>query len=353
MRVKLKILVALAMPIVTAGLLGGVLEHTHHTKLPPLAAPSPSPQPLSTHVMRSSSCASKLTSSGPFAGVAVQTMSTGAVSDFAAVTRSHPSIVEFYNSFPGKFVETSALEAVGFGAIPFVQLNPGRFNKHALRKIANGKDDKAITAYAQAVRAFGYCIIISFGHEMNGWWYDWGAPSNTPATFKKAWRHVHDLFVAAHADNVIWSWDPSHQYTVVNSKTHSKLVASLAGKWYPGSQYVDWIGLDGYLSLDHNGAPQNFDEIFGPQVANIRSFAPHKLLYLAETGVGSNYAMSEQVAQINELFQGIAKDKMGGLIWFELNRKNSWSLKGRRAAIQAYRSGLKGFPVIHPIDHAS
>jgi hypothetical protein len=53
-----------------------------------------------------------------------------------------------------------------------------------------------------------------------------------------AWRHIHGIFAAAGAINVIWSWDHSHQY---------RYRATMASRWYPGNAYVDWVGIDGCL----------------------------------------------------------------------------------------------------------
>ncbi|HEX9066464.1 MAG TPA: glycosyl hydrolase [Streptosporangiaceae bacterium] len=340
---NVKILASLAMPVVLAGVLGGILNGTHHTKLPSLNPPPTVAPPLTTQLMKASRCDNTIRASQPFTGVALTKVSPVAVNAFTAATKSKVSIIEFYSSFPAKFDETAAAYAVAQHALPLVQLNPGKYNKLTLRKIANRADDAKIRAYADAVKAFGYCIVISFGHEMNGWWYRWGRPWNTPATFIKAWRHVHDLFVQAGATNVIWSWDPSHQYDQV---TPTK-IATPASEWYPGNDYVDWIGLDGYLSLDTNGQPQNFREIFAHQIAYIRSVATGKLLYLAETGVAKE---SAEVTQINDLFAGIHQYNLAGLIWFEENRKSPWQLAGRAAAIEAYRTGVSQYPKPVTID---
>lgn len=341
MRIKLKILASFAMPILVASFLGGLLAETHHTSLPPLTPP-PSGQPLRPEVLQASRCDQEI--SKPFAGVAVTKVSSNTVHEFTAATKSEVSIIEFYSSFPSVFNRGGALNAVKLNDIPLLQLDPGKLNKYALRRIASGKDNAKIAAYAESVKEFGYCIIISFGHEMNGWWYHWGARWNTPATFINAWRNVHDIFRQVGADNVIWSWDPSHQYTQVTPGR----TASPASEWYPGSKYVDWIGLDGYLGSDYNGAPQNFDEIFGPQLAYIRQVAPHKLVYLAETAVAPSSTAAQQIGQ---LFAGIRRDNMQGLIWFDEKQKNDWRITpGRPAEIAAYARGVKTYPAKKIID---
>ena len=168
-------------------------------------------------------------------------------------------------------------------------------------------------------------VVLSFGHEMNGWWYSWGRPDTSPATFIAAWRHLHDVFAALHVTNVTWSWDPSHDYY-----GHG---ASYASEWYPGDAYVDWIGLDGYL-----GHARTIANVFVPQLTDIRKLTS-KPVYLAETGVAAG---PNEVWQTKALLDALTKNRLFGLVWFDTNRKQEWRLEGRQAAIAAFRAADAG-----------
>jgi len=248
---------------------------------------------------------------------------------FQHLTGAKIRVVEFYNPFPGPFQAAEALEATKIGAVPLIQLNP---RKITMRDVVAGKYDNLIKSYALAVKAFTCQIMLSFGHEMNGWWYPWGMPSTKPSTFIAAWRHIHDLFSGEGVTNVIWSWDPSHQY----AQFKAGKVASPASEWYPGDRYVDWVGLDGYLNPG-----QNFKEVFTHQLASIRSVARSKPIYLAETGVARN---SHTIRQIDDLFAGLSSYHLTGLIWFDQNAKQRWELQGRKSAIAEYRKFVTRFP---------
>ena len=63
-----------------------------------------------------------------------------------------------------------------------------------------------------------------------------GTTATRPSDFVNAWKHTHDLFVAAGATNVKWVWSPNVRYG------SNYPFANL----YPGSAYVDWVALDGY-----------------------------------------------------------------------------------------------------------
>jgi mannan endo-1,4-beta-mannosidase len=307
-----KIAAAFGTPILVTLLVGGVLVATHHTVVPAIALPSAA----ATANLAASTESPKPIPPGPcigkipahFAGIAVKRRIDENSATFAKATGRSPQIIEFYNPFLNPFAEREALKVIKAGRIPLIQLNPRNVTS---RQIAAGVYDHHLTAYANAVRSFGCVIVLSLGHEMNGWWYPWGSTGGTtPAEFIAAWRHVHDVFAKQHADNVIWSWDPTHQY---KSPTPGK-VATPASEWYPGKDYVDWIGIDGYLNYDINGHPQNFKEIFGYELSDIRRIAPHKLIYLAETAVSPG---SAALKQIDNLFAGLSQYHLAGLIWFD------------------------------------
>jgi hypothetical protein len=75
---------------------------------------------------------------------------------------------------------------------------------------APGAADSYLRSYAAAVAAFGFPVILSFGHEMNGNWYSWGDGHTAPATFVAAWRHIVQVFRAEKAANVTWLWAGHH-----------------------------------------------------------------------------------------------------------------------------------------------
>src|SRR5207302_1992235 len=73
--------------------------------------------------------------------------------------------------------------------------------------IARGDFDGMISARAQAVAMLNTPVFIRWFWEMDGN-KKAGFISN-PASYVKAWRHIHDIFVAAGATNVAWVWCPN------------------------------------------------------------------------------------------------------------------------------------------------
>jgi len=324
----LAVAVVVAVPLIAVACgsdptAGGPAGGSRSVKPSPSAKPSARFKPY-PHVNKP--CKGKIPE--PFAGIATSGQFAANVASFHRSTGAHLRIVEVYNPFPGPFQSAEAQQIESLHALPLIQLNPRRISMGLL---ASGAYDSEIRSYAVQLKAFGCYVALSFGHEMNGWWYPWGLPWTQPKVFKAAWRHFHDVFAAAGVRNVIWSWDPTHQY----SQYKPGKVAYPASKFYPGNQYVDWIGIDGYV-----GGGQNFNDVFKYQLRDIRRLT-RKPIYLAETGVGDG---AHEVRQIANLFAGIWHWHLAGLVWFDLNRKNSWSLDGKPTKDAAFRRAVARFP---------
>jgi len=74
-------------------------------------------------------------------------------------------------------------------------------------------------------------------HEMNGDWFWWSHVTGDSG-FVKLWRHMHDHFKGEDLDNLIWV------YSVDDNRPYNH------DRWYPGSAYVDVIGIDNYGDTD-------------------------------------------------------------------------------------------------------
>ena len=130
------------------------------------------------------------------------------------------------------FQLTFASQVWAHGGETLIQIDPRGVS---LTAIAAGRQDEYLRTYALAVKSFGHPVIVSFGQEMNGNWYLWGTGYTAPAIFVAA-RHIVNLFRAQGARNVTWLWD------VNCSSPHSSPIS----EWWPGSSYVDWVGIDRY-----------------------------------------------------------------------------------------------------------
>jgi mannan endo-1,4-beta-mannosidase len=252
------------------------------------------------------------------------------ITSFTQQTGVTPDVAMYYSGWYQPFQTRLARAASSHGAVPLVQMDPDGVS---LAKIAAGGYDAYLSAYAEAVRAYRQPVVLSFGHEMNGSWYSWGYRHTTPATFVAAWRHIFKVFRALGARNVTWLWT----INVINDTPDGRIPRPAA--WWPGSSYVNWVGIDGYY-LKRSWA---FVPLFGPTIAAVRELTPDPIL-IAETGAVS---AAGQSAKIADLFAGIRTYRLLGFVWFDATdpvNQEDFHIDGaaaaaafRQAAMRTYR----------------
>ena len=245
------------------------------------------------------------------------------VASFGKAVGRQPNLVLYYQNIPEQFPSHLAAEIHAHGATPLAQIDPGHASMDA---IAKGRYDEYLRSYARAVRAYGHKIVISFAAEMNGNWYAWGWHHTSPMTWISAWRHVVDVFRAQGADQVIWLW---------TGNIPSPATAPFEN-WWPGSSYVDWVGIDGY----YFAPSQTFSNAFEPMIAEVKMLTDKPIL-LSETAVGPVVG----VQKIFDLFAGIGRNHLLGLVYFDEAQHNppyqlDWRLENHPSFLAAFRRAI-------------
>ncbi len=176
------------------------------------------------------------------------------IEGFADMAGQTPNLAGYYSGWAEPFKMAFATDLHRHGLIPYVQIDPS-FAKVAA--IADGSQDTYLKSYADSVRDFGHAVVIGFGHEMNGTWYSWGYGQTPAATFVAAWRHIVTVFRAEGADNVTWLWTVNAQ-----ERPGSQPIRA----WWPGANYVTWVGIDGYYVPRWD----TFSSVFGPTIRQVQ-----------------------------------------------------------------------------------
>jgi mannan endo-1,4-beta-mannosidase len=235
------------------------------------------------------------------------------ITAFTKATGVSPRVVSYYSGWMESFQAGFATQAVNHGALPLVQIDP---TKISLAAIASGQYDDYLRTYADSVRSFDHKVILGFGHEMNGPWFSWGWRHTRAKVFVAAWRHIVDVFRQQGASNVIWLWtinvDPPNDDAIQNP-----------ARWWPGSTYVDWVGIDGYYYKP--------SWTFAPLYSLSRLPIP---ILISEVGAPK----ADQPAKIADLFAGIRAYGLLGFVWFDADGNKDWALT-TPAAIAAFRRG--------------
>jgi Glycosyl hydrolase family 26 len=261
-------------------------------------------------------------------GIALAGLQRTELAGFTKATGVFPAIIEYYQRFGASFSTDNARLVAQVHARPFIQINP---HGVSMADIAAGKYDSWIKSYALAIKKYGHPVMLSFGHEFNGNWSTWSLPFTSPQDFVAAWRHIHEVFAQEKVKDVVWTWDFSAGFTHVLGG-HSRV--RNPGPWWPGTAYVDWIGIDGYL-FGQTSFPHKF--VVSIQVA--RKISKSKPIFIAETAVEPG---PSQVAGIQQLFAGARKYQLKGLIWFDVNKRAAWRLEGNRVAAATFRQAVQG-----------
>jgi mannan endo-1,4-beta-mannosidase len=247
------------------------------------------------------------------------------VAKFTSVTGIRPQIVVYYASWYEKFWSSFASLAQHNGAVVLIQLDP---EGTTLSSIIKGESDRHLRAFAESIRDFKQKVLLSFGHEMNGDWYPWGKGHESPMLYVAAWRHIVQVFRSVGASNVSWVWTISS----VNEAPGS------LRPWWPGSAWVNFVGVDGYYYSAHD----TYNSVFGSTLAQIRKFTKEQVL-ITEVGVGPNPSTANQVTALYA--DGVA-DHVSGIVWFDVDQQGSpylqnWRLEDDPVALAAFERAIR------------
>jgi hypothetical protein len=309
------LVLAVAVLVVIAAI-GLVVRH---------AVSSPAAAPPAVHASLPSRTASYLGVYEPQAPSAYQQ-----VAGFTQVAGQQPNVAGYFSGWAQRFADSFARQARAHGAVPLIQVDP---TYASVKGIAAGAYDIYLRSYADSVRKFGHPVIIGFGHEMNAPWYSWGYGHVPAATFKAAWRHIVTLFRGQGADNVTWLW-------TINADVRG---TGQAQDWWPGSQYVSWVGIDGF----YYRPTDTFAKVFGATIDEVRQLTVRPVL-LSETAVGPH---AGQFVKIGDLFAGMRRYRALGLVWFDISQDDGllhqdWRIEDSRVAEAAFKLGISELTLV-------
>ncbi len=272
------------------------------------------------------------------------------------------AIVQFYQDWRGEgegslFQEEWLRRIQELGGVPMItwmpedvrdRLSAGRLfepqEKFALRRIAEGEFDEYISQWARSAADYGEPFLLRWAHEMNGnnmWPFPWVTGTygnrqyNTPEEYAQAWRHIHDIFKREGATNVLWVWCPD---------TEGDL--GMFDSLYPGDEYVDWVGLDGYnWGEKGNHGWRTFREIFQSGYNRALEVAPQKPILVAEFGSkGDGDQKARWMAETFGVDIPYLFPQIQAVVYFNKDKKdegNNWLVDSSRVSKEALRWVLK------------
>jgi hypothetical protein len=139
------------------------------------------------------------------------------------------------------------------------------------------KDDEYVRRFAREAKASGIPIFLRYASEMNGAWVPW---YDTPEKSIEKFRLIHDI-MEEEAPNVAMVWSPN--FSPVDT----------IDSYYPGDEYVDWVGFSLYSTPESNGKEEltrNVIDHFTPLYDTYK----HKPIMISEGAIAHTLLKTEQ-----------------------------------------------------------
>lgn len=153
-------------------------------------------------------------------------------------------------------------------------------NAGVIQRTLAGDYDDSIAVWAEAARDFGRPMFLRLWWEMNGNWFPWAREHATGEEYVAAWRHFHSI-VSAIAPNVTFIWCPN---AWLSEFPEFEPYEGPEGNYYPGDDYVDWIGVDGYTGQNPHKLLgwRTGKAVFGHSYEQFQARSPDKPIIICE-----------------------------------------------------------------------
>ena len=190
---------------------------------------------------------------------------------------------------------------------------------------------------------------------MNGDWFPWAGwyyggeewvddkPDQWegPERFKAAYRHVVDRVRARGARNIKWMFH-------TNNYSYPLDTWNFAPAYYPGSDYVDWLGLSVYGQQFKDEPWADIPSLLDWPYKEISGLDPNKPIMIAEWATGEfphSGNKEDWIKQGLELFRTRYPRIKAAVYWHERWQNQDGSYSNLRVnssveSLQAYREGV-------------
>jgi Glycosyl hydrolase family 26 len=286
------------------------------------------------------------------------------IEEFENMVGKHQAIIASSSYWGEQSFPTANLNVIWrHGALPLVFWSPWDRpyeqsrgpDKFGLNAIIAGTWDAYIDQWGDAAREFGKPLIVAFGNEMNGDWFPWsgwfygadeligGAPDRWegPEHFKKAYRYVVDRVRARGAANIKWMLH-------TNNYSYPLDTWNFAAAYYPGPNYVDWLGLSVYGQQFKDEPFANIPSLVDWPYEEMSRLDPKTPIMIAEWATGEFPHSGDKGSWIKEgldLFRTRYPRIKAAIYWHERwqNLDQTYSnlrVNSSVGSLNAYRNGI-------------
>lgn len=257
------------------------------------------------------------------------------MSDFEKLVGKSPQIESIFvdwgsNRFPSEY--TSRIKGKGRIMLLFwescdyiedCKSNP----KYSYDAVLNGSLDDYFKKFAKEAKNYGGEIILVPYSEFNGDWYQWGVtqPGNGSQKFIQAWIHIHNIF--ADVPNVKFAWTPNNDSVPDTPENNFDLS-------YPGYQYVDIVGIDGF-----NRSPwETFDQMMSNEIIRLKKY--NRPIYILSMATKEDSRKAEWITDALTV-QLYKYPEVKGWVWFNEDKEEDWRVNSDQKSLEAFQNALR------------
>ncbi len=261
------------------------------------------------------------------------------VKKFNELTGKQHAVYYTYHEYGNPFPHNWARQVKEAGAAVHLALEPNK-------GLDIVKDNKELREFAKMAKAAEVPIFLRFASEMNG---DWVAWHGDPKKYIEKFRLVHKV-MKEEAPNVVMVWSP-------NSVPNKNIM-----EYYPGDDYVDWVGVNLYSVKFYNGDKnQPADQVNPLELLDFvyERFADRKPIQVAEyaathfSAAGNTDATEFAITKMHMLYYGVKTlyPKVKMINWYSVNnlkyahsperKLNNFSILDNAKLKDAYSKMLK------------
>ncbi len=265
----------------------------------------------------------------------------GMISNFEnLVGKKHTGYLT-YTSVSSSFPKAFADSCKKYGA--FMQL--GFEPDTAFRDVVDGPH---LRNWAREAAKSGIPIFLRFASEMNGDWVPW---FGSPTLYKEKWRLMYNI-MKEEAPNVAMVWCPNWRPDIQNDTSRNIMA------YYPGDEYVDWVGVNFYMWGPIYDSLMNETGISPlSKLAAVYNKFPNKPIMICEWAAASrewrgnpplpkittDYCINHMQQLYSNLQQYFPRVK--GVFWFDydshLINNSDFSLTNNPTVLNTYKNAIQ------------